>query len=341
MKPVHIVGGGLAGLALAVRLRREEVPVRVSDAGHYPRHRVCGEFLSGVSDAILDELGIRDLLDDAPSLCSTAWYSGRGRFNAAELPSPARGISRYTFDRRLANRVRETGGEVAEGERVRLEREGEPGVVVATGREPQRDSEWLGLKAHYADLDLESDLEMHLGNDGYLGLCEIEGDQVNVCGLFRVRRDLAVTKTTALDAHLRACGLECLADRLAGATVDPDSCVAVNAFGFGPQPGHASGELRVGDRFSVIGPFTGHGMSMALEGAARIAPFLVRFSRGEWGWWETREAAGLELKSAFRRRLRMSAAMHPFLTNPCGQRVFEATARGGILPFGAILRWVR
>ena len=47
--PEHltIVGGGLAGLTLGIGLRQRGVPVTVYEAGRYPRHRVCGEFISG------------------------------------------------------------------------------------------------------------------------------------------------------------------------------------------------------------------------------------------------------------------------------------------------------
>ena len=47
MKPVTIVGGGLAGLTLGIALRENSVPVHIYEAGTYPRHRVCGEFISG------------------------------------------------------------------------------------------------------------------------------------------------------------------------------------------------------------------------------------------------------------------------------------------------------
>jgi len=43
MKRVQIVGGGLAGLTLGLRLRQFGVPVDLYEAGSYPRHRVCGE----------------------------------------------------------------------------------------------------------------------------------------------------------------------------------------------------------------------------------------------------------------------------------------------------------
>jgi 2-polyprenyl-6-methoxyphenol hydroxylase-like FAD-dependent oxidoreductase len=44
-KPITIVGGGLAGLTLGIGLRRRGVPTTLWEAGHYPRHRVCGEFI--------------------------------------------------------------------------------------------------------------------------------------------------------------------------------------------------------------------------------------------------------------------------------------------------------
>jgi 2-polyprenyl-6-methoxyphenol hydroxylase-like FAD-dependent oxidoreductase len=46
-KPITIVGGGLAGLTLGIGLRRRGVPAALWEAGHYPRHRVCGEFICG------------------------------------------------------------------------------------------------------------------------------------------------------------------------------------------------------------------------------------------------------------------------------------------------------
>ena len=47
---IEIVGGGLAGLSLGVALRREGVPVTLFEAGDYPRHRVCGEFIAGLAE---------------------------------------------------------------------------------------------------------------------------------------------------------------------------------------------------------------------------------------------------------------------------------------------------
>ena len=54
-----IAGGGLAGLVLGIALRDREIPVVLHEAGRYPRHRVCGEFLSGNGPALLEALAGR------------------------------------------------------------------------------------------------------------------------------------------------------------------------------------------------------------------------------------------------------------------------------------------
>ena len=54
--PITIVGGGLAGLTLGIGLRQRQIPVAVWEAGNYPRHRVCGEFISGRGQQTLERL---------------------------------------------------------------------------------------------------------------------------------------------------------------------------------------------------------------------------------------------------------------------------------------------
>ena len=48
VQSVRIVGGGLAGLSLGIGLRRAGVSTEIFEAGDYPRHRVCGEFVTGL-----------------------------------------------------------------------------------------------------------------------------------------------------------------------------------------------------------------------------------------------------------------------------------------------------
>ena len=57
-KPITIIGGGLAGLTLGIGLRQLGAPVTIWEAGRYPRHRVCGEFISGNGQAVLQRFGL-------------------------------------------------------------------------------------------------------------------------------------------------------------------------------------------------------------------------------------------------------------------------------------------
>src|SRR5271154_1228393 len=113
-KPITIVGGGLAGLTLGIGLRQRGVPAAIFEAGSYPRHRVCGEFISGRGQATLARLGLRELgqAAGAVSAHTTAFFSPTRSTLSRPLPSPAICLSRFTLDNVLARKFREIGGEL-------------------------------------------------------------------------------------------------------------------------------------------------------------------------------------------------------------------------------------
>lgn len=341
MKTLHIAGGGLAGLSIGIALRKAEVPVVVSEAARFPRHRVCGEFLSGVTPETLRALGIEDCLDDAQVLSTTTWYDRRGRIFSAVLPSPARGISRYRLDERLAVLFREVGGDFREGDRLPAAALEDEGVVLATGRAPEKDSVWLGLKAHLPGFETESDLEMHLGAEGYVGLSRVEGDRVNVAGLFKLRPGLKAKGPDALLAYTAACGLRSLAARMEAIPPDPESCLGVSSFGFGIKSRREGTGLRLGDRRAIIPPFTGNGMSMALESAELALPSLLSYASGRISWPECVHAYEEASGRYFARRVRAARLVHPFLFSRFGQGIAGGLARTGLLPFSLLYRAVR
>jgi menaquinone-9 beta-reductase len=338
---ITIAGGGIAGLSLGIGLRRAGVPVTLLEASHFPRHRVCGEFISGVSRETLGLLGVADLLDDAEICRETVWHDGHGPIFRRSLPEPALGISRYRLDQRMAERFQALGGDLREGERFRSPETPGAGVVCATGRPRDASSPWIGLKAHLLDFPLEGDLEMHLGEGGYIGLSRIEEGRVNACGLFRLRSGLKVAGSGALAAYLHACGLAALARRIGGATLDADSLTGVSAFQFGRHRRRSDGSVRIGDQHSIIGPFTGNGMSMAFQSAARVLPVLVGYSRGGMAWDEVARQSDLEMRSAFRRRLWISRLIHPLLMSPRGRMALAGLAKRNWIPFSLLFRAMR
>jgi len=337
-----IAGGGLAGLALGIALRRKEVPVTILEAGTYPRHRVCGEFISGVTDDELRELGIEDLFLDAKSHRSTLWYEGDQRLLEAELPEPARGLSRYALDLRLADRFVAVGGILETGTRHQRDVHSDlEGWVMAAGR-PRRPSSWMGLKAHYIGPPLQAGLEIHISDSCYIGLTQVEDSRVNVCGLFRRSSPLkADDKSLLLPAACEQSGLKTLRDRLLASSVDEDSVKGVNQFSLGWQPRPASDELRIGDGAAMIPPFTGNGMSMAFQSALDAVDPLLRWHRGECPWRQTVQEIRSAHRRRFARRLRWAWLFHGMVLSPTARQIGLGAIRRGWLPFERIHRLLR
>lgn len=335
---MEIVGGGLVGLSLAIALRLRGVPVVVREAGSYPRHKVCGEFVSGVTDAVLERLGVADCFEGYLPRQSLRWHScGRVVVEDA-LPFPARAISRHRLDARLADRLVSLGGVLHTGARVTAV-PGE-GRVWAAGRPKQAGARRIGLKAHVRGVDLRADLEMHSGRNGYAGLTEVEDGWTNVCGIFQVDRTVSGRGAALLPAYLDAGGNGALASALREAEWRDGSFSAVAGFAPGIQPGRA-GELRLGDAAQMIPPFTGNGMSMAFETADAAVEPLAGWAAGDHDWQVACNAVRRAIFRRFRKRMVTAALIEPMITRETACSVLGGLAAARLLPFRPLLSLIR
>lgn len=329
-RPIRIIGGGLAGLFLGLGLRRAGVPTTVEESGAYPRHRVCGEFMAGAGGESLARAGLRFDAARFPRHRETRWFVGGRPILRARLPREALGVSRHTLDQTLAHAFRAAGGTLIENHRANLDAAARPGTVLATGRRAHP-SAWIGLKAHFTGLPAR-DLAVHLGRRAYVGVSPVENERVNVCGLFRKRPDIKARREEALFAHLHAAGLTHLAADLRKATIVRESFSGVAAFSFAPDDGKGDA-LSLGDRWGVIPPFTGDGMSLALESAEAALPFLLAYADGSAPWRETLRGVRGEHARRFAHRFRWARTLHPFLLHPAGRFALRLALRGKLLPF--------
>jgi len=322
MRPIHVIGGGLAGLGLGIALRRAGAPVAVVEAGAYPRHRVCGEFISGRGRAVLRELGLeqRLLQCGAREARSAAFFSGRRASGAFALPEPALCVSRYALDSFLADEFLRLGGELREN--CRWRGGFAPGVVRATGRAPAPPGRWrwFGLKVHARNVPLHADLELHVLPSGYVGICRLDADTVNLCGLFRSRAavpDLSINWRRWFDGPESSA----IRRRLAAAEFLPGAFCSTAGLCMDPQRAAGHPECRLGDAITMIAPLTGNGMSMAFESAQIAAGPLLDYASDRASWTQTLSRVAAACDAAFRRRLRWSrrlqiAFFQPTLRDP-------------------------
>jgi flavin-dependent dehydrogenase len=313
-KPITIVGGGLAGLTLGIALRKKEIPVTVFETGNYPRHRVCGEFVSGRGLDILDALGLKEkfIVAGATEARSSIFFSGNLESPVRQLPSPALCLSRFVMDKLLADEFQKLGGKLRTG--VRWQNDFSDGTVRASGRQlhpAENGWRWFGLKAHARNVFPAADLEMHVFKNGHVGICKLANGEVNVCGLFR-RNGSAASQQNVFNL-LRGSPGTILHERLARAEFDEKSFCSVAGLSLKPQRASEKSEVCIGDALTMIPPVTGNGMSLAFESAQIAVGPLAAFSRGEISWAQAREKIALACDESFSRRLRWADWLQRFL----------------------------
>ena len=334
-KDISIVGGGLAGLTLGIALRQRRVSVTVHEAGVYPRHRVCGEFMSGAGVTYLQELGMLDALVEAgaiPIRTFALFYHGTGT-GVREVPPGAWALSRYELDHLLALEFQRRGGHLHENKRWRGSFP--DGTVRATGRHPERRAgsrRFIGLKVHARHVSLAADLEIHFVPGGYVGLCRLPRDETNVCGLFR-------RQTQIPDLHrnwrnlLSGAERSFLRERMSEAVFDPASFCAVAGLPADRKSLIPSEDLTVGDAMGMTPPLTGNGMSMAFESAHLAVGPLCEYAAGDRTWIEVTQSVHLRHLTEFARRIHFAGTLEQFLFRSSWQ--WTATKLAQALP-GAI-----
>ncbi|MDI1318824.1 MAG: NAD(P)-binding protein [bacterium] len=262
-KAITIAGGGLAGLACAIRLQERGVQVTVHERKSYPLKKVCGEFLSPGGWQRLQELGAEPFLPQAPTeLRRVRFYADESHSVDFALKPFALGLSRHAMDTALARRFQQLGGTLRENSKYEGEADGVT-VIDARGKPGlPGESAWVGWRAYLpagaAPTDFQSvDLVMLPVPEGYCGFSRIEDGRYNVCLVART----PVVINQLLASHPVLAGI---ADRL-----EPFAAIASFDFRNYPGPG------RLGDRRSVWPPLVGDGMSRALSAGMEQAQALL------------------------------------------------------------------
>jgi flavin-dependent dehydrogenase len=295
------IGGGVAGAAFALELARNGARVLVIERSRGPQLKVCGEFLSGESEALLGYLGI-DLWALGAARISCFRLEAEERSASFALPFRAAGLSRSSLDEALlaageragasiergvvAKAIAQSGGrvEVVTGGKVFRGRN----AALATGKHDLRDCRrargaLAAFKQRYAPTRAAANLlrdhvALVLYDGGYLGACMTEGGTATVCWL----ADAALMQRTGgrwqaqLDGIARSSSFT--GDLLTGAQPVSDRPAAVSClpFGYRRRQTIAPHVYPLGDQLAVIPSFAGDGTCLALASGIGAAQAVLR-----------------------------------------------------------------
>ncbi|HEV2698689.1 MAG TPA: FAD-dependent oxidoreductase, partial [Terriglobales bacterium] len=227
-----VVGAGPAGCAAAITASRGGAKVLLLERGSFPRHKVCGEFVSAESLELLGRL----LIPEDGKLISTAPRIGKGRIFAdgaeisAEINPPAASITRFALDAALWRAclnggvdarpnfpVKAVKGQGPFSVETEMENFEAKAVVNATGRwsnltlptDASRDNgdRRIGLKAHFREASSPASVDLYFFDGGYCGVQPITDDSgehaVNACAMVSAQRAKTIADVLQLHPELK------------------------------------------------------------------------------------------------------------------------------------------
>ena len=109
---VIIVGGGLAGLTSAIHLSKLKKKVLLVEKNEYPKHKVCGEYISNEVLPYLNSLGVHPISEGAKKITKVHITTTKSKLIKGELPLGGFGMSRYFLDNLLVNKACMNGVQV-------------------------------------------------------------------------------------------------------------------------------------------------------------------------------------------------------------------------------------
>ncbi|HEY3173086.1 MAG TPA: FAD-dependent monooxygenase [Thermoanaerobaculia bacterium] len=342
-----VVGAGPAGSAAATILASLRRSVLLLEKDVFPRHKVCGEFLSADALPSLDRLDVREDVEGATPERMTrgALHLAGGRAVPFLLPHPAFGISRFRLDELLARRARASGADVrfnarvlgarpdGSGFRVRFvdreERDVDARAVIgAWGRWDALDRalerSFLGRRSRFFGWSrdygaerafLEGEVRLYLFAGGYCGLSRIEGGAINLAGIVseRVRARAGRGWEAMVDRARR--GNPALDADLAKLAPGPVGFLGTGPVFFTAKPPTENGILMAGDAAGVLDPFSGDGQAAALASGILAAQTAERLLSGELSREECARAYSKAWRRRFARRFAWSAAFRRLMLN--------------------------
>ncbi|MCI4443851.1 MAG: NAD(P)/FAD-dependent oxidoreductase [Lentimicrobium sp.] len=298
---VIIIGGGLAGLTSAIHLSKSGLKVTLIEKNEFPKHKVCGEYISNEVLPYLESLGL-SISDLKPSIISKMEFStAKGKIISAHLPLGGFGISRYELDNYLYQKALANGCQIIQDTVIDIHfAENEFSistsdavelkskiVLGAFGKRSnidqklnrnfiQKKSPWLAVKAHYSGEFPDNLVGLHNFKGGYCGVSKVENDIINICYLadyetFKQYKNIEEFQSKVIykNPHLKAVFEKCV--------LLFEKPLTISQISFEKKNTVEDHILMIGDTAGLIHPLCGNGMAMAIHSAKIASELIIDF----------------------------------------------------------------
>lgn len=304
-----IVGGGLAGLTLAIQLADAGHSVILFEKEKYPFHKVCGEYISMESYDFLQRIGLPLAKMDLPRINEVKISAPNGNAFTQKLALGGFGISRHTLDDRLATLAKQKGVLLLENTTVKdvsfdgqlfsiqtdlyvfnakvacgtygkksvLDRQLGRKIEVPTDKSRQ----YIGVKYHIQLEFPANRIELHNFEQGYCGISKVDGNRYCLCylttaeNLNRHGKDIKAMENAVLMQN------PFLKNIFENATFLYDKPLSISNITFEKKSTIAQDILLLGDAAGTIAPLCGNGMSLAMHASFIASGLIQQFLRAE------------------------------------------------------------
>jgi flavin-dependent dehydrogenase len=298
---VLLLGGGLAGLIAAIHLSRIGIQVTVIERNGYPKHKVCGEYISNEVLPYLEWLDCNLAPLSPTGITRLQFSTAKGKSIWSELPLGGFGISRYALDSFLCKKAIDNGCKIIHETVESVTFENDMFEVITTNanvykskivigafgkrsnidQKMNRDfinykSPWLAVKGHYL-VDYPNDLVgLHNFKGGYCGVSQVENKVVNICYLadydtFKQYKNLEEYQqaVVAQNPHLKTI--------FQNAKLLFEKQLTISQISFDKKQAVENHVLMIGDTAGLIHPLCGNGMAMAIHSAKIVSELVAGY----------------------------------------------------------------
>jgi hypothetical protein len=337
---IIIIGGGLAGLTAGIHLSKMGISVCIIEKNDFPRHKVCGEYVSNEILPYFTWLGL-NIEDLNPTKITELEFSTlNGKTIKQQLPLGGFGISRYEFDLYLYKKALDYGCKILKDSVDEINFENDSFtvstatkknlkakiVIGAFGKRSTLDiklnrnffkhkSPWLAVKAHYSGNFPDNLVGLHNFNGGYCGVSKVENNQINICYLanyetFKNHKSIEEYQKNVVQQNKN---LKLIFEQ---STLLFEKPLTISQISFKHKKAVENHILMIGDTAGLIHPLCGNGMAIAIHSAKIASELAIQFLNNTLSRVDLEKKYITEWNFNFKNRLRTGRILSSILLRP-------------------------